>query len=304
MDLNNVEAVRTPGCRDEVWPLSSTDAILAGGTWLFSEPQPAVARLVDITGLGWPPVTLSQEGVELAATCTVAELGTLSTSLPSTHPNWSAAPLFAQCCTALLASFKVWGTATVGGNICRSFAAASMVSLAAALDAGVTWIDLAPVYGAGKAEEIAGQAIRGRRDEVQICTKVGLKLAGGVGAGPAPLDDEVAGDGEIHPRSGSPRSPVPRSVPGCLARPHGREHVPREDLRRFREAVPAGVEVVEVEDRPPQPLGQAVSERGLARPAAADNRDHFAHIDIQIDALEHVVIAVVLLHLINGDERH
>lgn len=138
MDLNNVEAVRTPGCRDEVWPLSSTDAILAGGTWLFSEPQPAVARLVDITGLGWPPVTLSQEGVELAATCTVAELGTLSTSLPSTHPNWSAAPLFAQCCTALLASAKIWRTATVGGNICLSFPAGAMISLVSALDGTVT----------------------------------------------------------------------------------------------------------------------------------------------------------------------
>lgn len=29
-----------------------------------------------------------------------------------------------------------------------------------------------------------------------------------------------------------------------------------------------------------------------------------AHVDIQIHALEHVVIAVELLHLINGDERH
>ena len=48
----------------------------------------------------------------------------------------------------------------------------------------------------------------------------------------------------------------------------------------------------------------AAQQRAFARPAAADNRDHFAHIDIQIDALEHVVIAVVLLHLINGDERH
>ncbi|MEH3130558.1 MAG: FAD binding domain-containing protein [Mycolicibacterium neoaurum] len=138
MDLNNVEAVRTPGCRDEVWPLSSTDAILAGGTWLFSEPQPAVARLIDITGLGWPPVTLSEEGVELAATCTVAELGTLSTLLPSTHPHWSAAPLFAQCCTALLASSKIWRTATVGGNICLSFPAGAMISLVSALEGTVT----------------------------------------------------------------------------------------------------------------------------------------------------------------------
>ncbi|WBP93897.1 FAD binding domain-containing protein [Mycolicibacterium neoaurum] len=138
MDLNSVEAVRTPARRDEVWPLRSTDAILAGGTWLFSEPQPAVSRLVDITGLGWAPVTLSEEGVELAATCTVAELGGLSKLLPSARPHWIAAPLFAQCCTALLASAKIWRTATVGGNICLSFPAGAMISLVSALDGTVT----------------------------------------------------------------------------------------------------------------------------------------------------------------------
>ena len=41
---------------------------------------------------------------------------------------------------ALLASFKIWNAATVGGNICRSFAAAAMVSLAAALDGvAIVW---------------------------------------------------------------------------------------------------------------------------------------------------------------------
>lgn len=42
----------------------------------------------------------------------------------------------------------------------------------------------------------------------------------------------------------------------------------------------------------------------FTRAAAADDRDHFPHVDIQIDALQHMVVAVVLLHLINGDERH
>jgi CO/xanthine dehydrogenase FAD-binding subunit len=42
--------------------------------------------------------------------------------------------LFFQCASALLASWKIWNVATVGGNICQSFAAASMVSLAVALD--------------------------------------------------------------------------------------------------------------------------------------------------------------------------
>lgn len=134
MDLNTIEAVITPSRRDEVWPLGPDDAVLAGGTWLFSEPQPHLRRLVDLTGLGWPPITLSDNEIELSATCTLAELSALSAGLPKTRPDWSAAPLFHQCCTALLASFKIWGTATVGGNICLSFPAGAMISLASALD--------------------------------------------------------------------------------------------------------------------------------------------------------------------------
>ncbi|MBX7448281.1 FAD binding domain-containing protein [Mycolicibacterium sp. 3033] len=131
MDLNTVEAVNTPQSRDEVWPLGPTDAILAGGTWLFSEPQPHVTRLVDITTLNWPPIIVSDNGIEIAATCTLADLTELSTTLPR---DWTAAPLFAQCCTALVAGFKIWRTATVGGNICLSLPAGSMIALATALD--------------------------------------------------------------------------------------------------------------------------------------------------------------------------
>lgn len=134
MDLNTVEAVHTPQSRDEVWPLGPTDAILAGGTWLFSEPQPHVARLVDITSLDWPPIILSDNGIEIAATCTLAALAELSTTVPALRQDWTAAPLFAQCCSALVAGFKIWRTATVGGNICLSLPAGSMISLATALD--------------------------------------------------------------------------------------------------------------------------------------------------------------------------
>ncbi|PRC60459.1 FAD-binding molybdopterin dehydrogenase, partial [Mycobacterium sp. ITM-2017-0098] len=58
MDLNTVETMSTPTCRGGLWPLGPGDAILAGGTWLFSEPQPHIRRLIDITRLGWPPVTV------------------------------------------------------------------------------------------------------------------------------------------------------------------------------------------------------------------------------------------------------
>jgi CO/xanthine dehydrogenase FAD-binding subunit len=140
VDLNTVDAVVMPIRRDEVWPLGPGDAVLAGGTWLFSEPQPHLRRLVDLTSLGWPPITLRDNEIELSATCTVAEVSALSTQLTNSRPDWVAAPLFHQCCTALLASFKIWATATVGGNICLSFPAGAMISLASALDAQlVVW---------------------------------------------------------------------------------------------------------------------------------------------------------------------
>jgi methylglyoxal reductase len=44
----------------------------------------------------------------------------------------------------------------------------------AALDAGVTLIDTAPIYGYGRSEEIVGRAIRGRRDQVVLATKCGM----------------------------------------------------------------------------------------------------------------------------------
>lgn len=138
MDLTSVEVVSRPTDRDELWPLGPGDAILAGGTWLFSEPQPHVQRLVDITCLDWDPISLTDNGIELAATCTVAQLSSLSSQLPQVRPQWPAAPLLHQCCTALMASFKIWSSATVGGNICLSFPAGSIISLASALDAELT----------------------------------------------------------------------------------------------------------------------------------------------------------------------
>jgi len=42
-----------------------------------------------------------------------------------------------------------------------------------ALDTGVNWIDTAPFYGWGKAEEIVGKAVKERREEVYIFTKCG-----------------------------------------------------------------------------------------------------------------------------------
>jgi CO/xanthine dehydrogenase FAD-binding subunit len=107
------------------------DAFLAGGTWLFSEPQPGTTRLLDLTGFGWPSLTETGDGLEIAATCTLAELARWR---PAPGHDWPAATLPRQCTDALLGSFKVHNVATVGGNICLSLPAGPMISLAAALD--------------------------------------------------------------------------------------------------------------------------------------------------------------------------
>jgi CO/xanthine dehydrogenase FAD-binding subunit len=105
------------------------DAWLAGGSWLFSEPQPGLRRLLDLTSLGWEPLVADDDGLEIAATGTIAAL---SRWVPP--PEWPAGGLIARCCRYLLASFKVWNTATVGGNLCLALPAGSMTALAVALN--------------------------------------------------------------------------------------------------------------------------------------------------------------------------
>src|ERR1700731_2780924 len=129
MDLNTVTVIARPRSRDEIKPIAEGDAWLAGGTWLFSEPQPQLRRLIDLHGLGWEPLTVSEQGLEIAATCEIAKLAALSAP-----PEWKAAPLIGECCRSFLSSFKIWNTATVGGNICMSLPAGPMISLAVALE--------------------------------------------------------------------------------------------------------------------------------------------------------------------------
>ena len=129
MDLNTITEVTRPKARNELAPWRAGDAFLGGGTWLFSEPQPKLTRLVDLATLDWPALTASGNGLEIAATCTIAELDGFAPPV-----EWIAAPLVGQCCRAFLASFKIWNAATVGGNICMSLPAGPMISLTAALD--------------------------------------------------------------------------------------------------------------------------------------------------------------------------
>lgn len=130
VDLNTVTDVLTPRNRGDLPCHSEGNAFVGGGTWLYSEPQPHLRRLVDLASLGWPPLRVGADGLEIAATCTLADL--YAATFP---PEWTAAHLVAECCRCLMGSFKVWNMATMGGNLCMSLPAGPMISLAAGLDA-------------------------------------------------------------------------------------------------------------------------------------------------------------------------
>ncbi|MGV8967990.1 MAG: FAD binding domain-containing protein [Cellulomonas sp.] len=132
MDLPTVSSIADARSRDDLRALSATVAPLAGGSDLFAQPRAELTGLVDLLGLEWPALTITEAGLEIAATCTLAELS----RLPAV-PGWTAQPLFLECCGALFGSFKIWNVATVGGNLCASLPAGPMTALACALDAEV-----------------------------------------------------------------------------------------------------------------------------------------------------------------------
>ena len=129
MDLHTITTVHRPATTEEIDGWEAGCAWLAGGTWLFSEPQPRTCTLIDLEGLCWPALTATSEGLEIAATCKVVELDRFVAPV-----DWIAARLFRECCRSFLASFKIWNEATVGGNIVMSLPAGPMISLTAALE--------------------------------------------------------------------------------------------------------------------------------------------------------------------------
>lgn len=142
MDMNTIDAVvRTEDPAE--W--RDGDAWLAGGTVLFSYGSLAfgkepLSRLLDLGSAGWPAVTVTDAGIELAATCTVAELYALPGSAAAADQDtaWPALDLIRPCCDSFVASFKVWNMSTVGGNLCTALPAGPMTSLCAALDGVAT----------------------------------------------------------------------------------------------------------------------------------------------------------------------
>ena len=74
MNLGTISEVKRPGSIADVDGWRDGYSWLAGGTWLFSEPQVAVDTLIDLDSLGWAPLTVTEAGLDIAATCRVVEL--------------------------------------------------------------------------------------------------------------------------------------------------------------------------------------------------------------------------------------
>jgi CO/xanthine dehydrogenase FAD-binding subunit len=128
MDLVTVTGLRRASGRDDL-VLAPGEALLAGGTWLFSEPQPAVSGLVDLTTLAWPDWEELPGVLRIGATCTIERA--------LAAPWGAAAGLVRACADSFLMSVKVQHVATVGGNLALALPAGAMVSLTAGLGGSV-----------------------------------------------------------------------------------------------------------------------------------------------------------------------
>ncbi|KAB1072049.1 FAD binding domain-containing protein [Methylobacterium planeticum] len=129
MNLTTIAEVRRPTSLDEIQGWHDGCSWLAGGTWLFSEPQVSVNTLIDLDSLGWAPLAVCAGGLEIAATCRIVDLHAFEGPAA-----WRAVPLFRQCIESFLMSFKIWNAATIGGNVCMALPAGAMISLTAALE--------------------------------------------------------------------------------------------------------------------------------------------------------------------------
>lgn len=180
MDLDTIREVLIARERADLKGLGAGTAVLAGGTWLYSEPQDHLEKLIDITRLGWPPLTIDDAGLEIAATCTLDELAT------GEYPaRWGAVRLFEQACGALVASHKIRRTATVGGNVCLALPAGAVAAALTALGGfglvwgsrGDQWIPLSHfVTGVGETVLMPGEMLRAIRiPESNLCSRTAFR---------------------------------------------------------------------------------------------------------------------------------
>jgi aryl-alcohol dehydrogenase-like predicted oxidoreductase len=68
------------------------------------------------------------------------------------------------------------GCMSFGGAYGETDEAESHRTLARALELGVTYLDTANIYGSGRAEEVIGSFLKGKKGDFRIATKAGIKV--------------------------------------------------------------------------------------------------------------------------------
>jgi CO/xanthine dehydrogenase FAD-binding subunit len=129
MDLNSIEEYIRPSTLSEIGDWGSDRAWLAGGTWLFTEAQPNLKKLIDIADLGWSEVEISEQELTIGAACVLSDL--LEVTYPAT---WTGVDAL-QAAVRELASFKIHHVATVGGNLCLAIPAGTFAPAMVLLNA-------------------------------------------------------------------------------------------------------------------------------------------------------------------------
>ena len=79
--------------------------------------------------------------------------------------------------TDLRVSALGFGCSTIASLGTRHSTAEVQATLLEAFDRGINFFDTADVYGQGDSERLLGRLFEGRREQVVICTKVGMRLA-------------------------------------------------------------------------------------------------------------------------------
>ena len=269
MDITTVTSFRPARTRADL-ALAPGEVVMAGGTWLMSEPQPTTTGFVDLTTLGWPDIEITGAGLRIGATCTIARLlAWVETEAPAA---WTSLALARPSADALLASFKIWNTATVGGNVCQAFAAGAMIALLSTLDAtaliwtpdgGERGIAVADLVIDNQATSLApGEVVRALDIPAHaLCSRVGLQKIALA---------ELGRSGAVVTARVDPQGPAVFVVTAAVRRPRVLRFARVPGAGELRDAVASATDFYT------DPLGSADWRRGVSVVLAERLRAGFA----------------------------
>ena len=121
MDLPNIETYLYPDDIQAITNWGEGWTWLAGGTWLFSEPQPQLKVLVDIQPWRWSEIEIQGDNLIIGATCPLIKL--------LEYPwlvEWTAVAGLKSAINELSASFK---TVVFAMMLCAPLADRSAVAV-------------------------------------------------------------------------------------------------------------------------------------------------------------------------------